>query len=166
MPSPTDRAPLRVLVKGASAASGAGYADVIERELLASGRHAVVRDVTRPGEKVTAGLRTWEAQVFPWSPDAVVLDYGRTASARRAARFADDLERLVQRIVYISNPLVLLPEPPQGTGRDAVTAALAEVVTRLDRDNVRVVDPVSSQEAFGRTLARIIGPWCDEHVPV
>jgi hypothetical protein len=167
--SPTDRAPLRVLVKGAAPATGPGYPGVIERELLASGRNAVVRDVTAPAEGVTAGIRTWEAQVFPWSPDVVVLDYARHEARRRSsARFVDDLERLVQRIVYISNPLVLLPTAPNSVGRsDAVNAALAEVVARMDRDNVRVFEVGDGDhEAIGRAMAAEIGPWCDEHVPV
>jgi hypothetical protein len=107
-------------VKGAAPVGGPGYAGVVERELLASGRNAVVRDATAPGERVTAGIRTWERQVFPWSPDCVVLDYARPEAGRRtSSRFADDLERLVQRIVYISNPLVLLPTAPSGVAGGA-----------------------------------------------
>jgi hypothetical protein len=164
-------------VKGTAPASDCTYPGVIERRLLASGRNVMVRNHTAPGERVPTGIRNWEAQIFAWSPDVVVLDYARHEAerrslggslTRRAARFADDLERLVERIVYISNPLVLLPAAPAGDGPGAlINSALGEVVTRLERDNVRVLDVSDDDpEAIGRAMAEVIGPWCDEHVPV
>lgn len=164
------RAPLRILVKGsAPAAGGLDYPALIEQELLAGGRHAVVRDHTAPGERVATGIRNWENQVFPWSPDVVVLHYG-SVEARRprwAARFADDLETLVRRCIYISNPLVLLPAlPGDDAEHQVINAALAEVVERIEKDNVRVFDTPGSPELVARQLAELIGPWCDKHVPV
>lgn len=69
---------------------------------------------------------------------------------RRAARFADDLDRLVGQIQRIGSPLVLLPEVAEPGERWAtwfphidqriamVNDALVDVVRRHDRDNVRV----------------------------
>jgi hypothetical protein len=71
---------------------------------------------------------------------------------RRARRFTDDLERLVKNVVYISNPLVLLPEiaPPgerwstwfPGIEKriEMINAAMNDVVARFDLENVRVFD--------------------------
>jgi hypothetical protein len=180
------------------------YPRVIERELLRGGRNATVRNLAVTSERVKTGLRNWEAQVFPWSPDVVVLNYGlfeavhlflpqpleRHANSlrgrpgivrepyrryalratwkslavaqqkidakvpartfnRQAARFANDLEQLVKNVVYIGNPLVLLPEitvpgerwstwfPHIGERIDMVNGAMEDVVRRLDLDNVR-----------------------------
>lgn len=78
------------------------------------------------------------------------------AFERAAARFADDLETLVNRIQTIGSPLVLMPEiPPAGErwttwfpGIDARIArlnqAIADVTGRVDRDNVRVFDTGSA----------------------
>jgi len=188
-----------VLVKGPAPATGRGYPQVLESELRASGHHAVVRDLTAPSERVTTGIRNWERQVFPWSPDVVVLGYGaaeaepvrglRAVLDRRVQRFADDLERLVRRCLYISNPLVLLPELPlPGERAGSVNEALAEVVRRVDLDHVRVfptrevlatlaaagrdVVPgtreltAEAHEAVGRAMADQVRTWCEQHVPV
>jgi len=259
------RAPLRILVKGSSPANWISfmggpptdftYPRVLERELLSSGRNAVVRNLAVTSQQVKTGIRTWENEVFPWSPDVVVLNYGlfetvhlfvpqplerhahsylgrpgvvresyrkyalrpawkmlvtvqqradarvpASSFRRRARRFADDLERLVTRVVYIGNPLVLLPEIPPpgaqwatwfpgiGARIEMVNAAMAEVVARVDLDNVRLFDtraalaPLQASghdvvpdgghytpeahDAIGRAMALVIGPWCDEHVPV
>lgn len=217
MRSPSRQAPYRVLVKGSSPANWVSfmggpptdftYPRVIERELLLSGRNVVVRNLAATSEQVKTGLRNWEAQVFPWSPDVVILNYGlyeavhlflpqpleRHANSltgrpgavresyrrfalrptwktlamaqqkadakvpskafnRRAARFTADLERLVKHIIFISNPLVLIPEvAPPGERWSTwfpgieqritmINAAMAEVVARFDLDNVRVFD--------------------------
>ncbi len=231
------------------------YPRVIERELLRSGRNATVRNLAVTSERVKTGLKNWEAQVFPWSPDVVVLNYGlfeavhlflpqpleRHANSlrgrpgivresyrryalratwkslavaqqkidakvparafnRQAARFADDLEQLVKNVVYIGSPLVLLPEiAPPGErwstwfpgieGRiEMVNAAMSDVVTRLDRDNVRIFDTTAAlaplmatghdivpdgghftpeaHDAIGRAMAREIGTWCEANVPL
>jgi len=80
------QAPLRVLVKGSSPANWVSfmggpptdftYPRVIERELLLGGRNAVVRNLAATSERVKTGLRNWERQVYPWSPDVVILNYG------------------------------------------------------------------------------------------
>lgn len=231
------------------------YPRVIERELLLTGRNVVVRNLAGTSEQLKDGLKTWEAEVFPWSPDVVVLNYGlyeavhlflpqslerhahsqsdrpgalrdsyrrfalrptwkllariqKTADAkvparafnRQASRFTDDLERLVKNVLFISSPLVLLPEiaPPgerwtswfPGIERriEMLNAAMAEVATRFDRENVRVFDtraalaPLTAtghdtapdgghftpeaHDAIGRAMAREIGPWCDANVPL
>jgi hypothetical protein len=259
------QAPLRVLVKGTSLATWVSfmggpptdftYPRVVERELLLSGRPAVVRNLAVTSEQVKTGIKTWERQVFPWSPDVVVLHYGlyetvhlflphalerhvnslrgrpgqvreryrrfalrptwkalaiaqQKADARiptsvfrrKAARLADDMERLVDRILFIGSPLVLLPETPPpgerwatwfpGVGQRIamMNDAMAEVVSRFDRDNVRLFDTAAAlaplvatghdivpdgahytaeaHDAIGRAMAREIGAWCDEHVPL
>ena len=242
MSSAIRSAPYRILVKGSSPANWISfmggpptdftYPRVIEREMLKSGRNAVVRNAAVTSERVTTGLKTWEAQVFPWSPDVVVLHYGlyeavhlflpralerhansltgrpgpvRTPYRRyalrsvwktfamvqqgvdarvpaatfrhRAARFSDDLERLVERVIYISNPLVLLPLiPPAGErwvswfpgidGRlELINAALGEVVRRVDRDNVRLFDTraaVAPLVAAGHDIAPDGGHYTPE----
>lgn len=259
------RAPLRVLVKGSSPANWVSfmggaptdftYPRVVERELLLTGRPVMVRNLAATSERVTTGIKNWERQVFAWSPDVVVLNYGlfeavhlflpqplerhvnslrgrpgtvrdtyrrfalrptwktlavaqqkadaRVPAAvfkRRAARFADDLERLVRRIRFISSPLVLLPEIPGPGERWAtwfphigeritmVNDAMAEVVSRVDSDTVRLFDTGAAlaplvatghdivpdgghytpeaHDAIGRAMAREIATWCDEHVPL
>ncbi len=231
------------------------YPRVLERELLITGRNAVVRNLAATSERVTTGIRNWESQIFPWSPDVVSLNYGlyeavhlflpqpferhansfggrpgpvresyrqyvlrpiwkalaiaqqrtdarvpASAFRRRATRFTDNLEQLVRRILYISNPLVLLPEipPPGERWRDwfpgiapriqMINTAMEEVAARIDLDHVRVFDTCAAvaplvaaghdivpdgghytaeaHEAIGRAMAREIGPWCDEHVPL
>jgi lysophospholipase L1-like esterase len=231
------------------------YPRVIERELLESGRNATVRNAAATSERVTTGLRNWENQIFPWSPDVVVLNYGlyeavhlflpqplerhansltgrpglvresyrryvlrpvwktlalvqqhadarvpAAAFRRQAARFTDDVEHLVRHCLFISNPLVLLPlMPPAGErwtswfpGIDArlalINSALAEVAARIDQDNVRVFDTPAAvaplvaagqdtvpdgghftpaaHDLIGRSMAAVIGPWCDENVPL
>jgi hypothetical protein len=69
---------------------------------------------------------------------------------RRAARFTEDLSRLVAQIQRIGSPLVLLPEiaepgerwatwfPHIGERIDMVNGALEDVARRSDRDNVRI----------------------------
>lgn len=205
MRSPSSlRAPLRVLVKGsdpattvaggapagrspAASADDLTYAWVLERGLLDSGRNAAVRNLAVPGERVATGVRNWEHQVFPWSPDVVVLHYGHVEAAGRGptlrsprwtARFTEDLAMLVKRCVYVSNPLVLLPVlPGEGDRVRAVNDALTAVVERFDLDNVRVLDTddapaeagvftAEGHAVLGRRLTELVGPWCDQHVPV
>jgi lysophospholipase L1-like esterase len=84
--SPSSGAPLRILVKGSSSANWISfmggpptdyaYPRVIERELARGGRPAVVRNLAQTSERVKTGLKNWERQVYPWSPDVVVLNYG------------------------------------------------------------------------------------------
>ena len=221
MRSPSRQAPYRILVKGSSPANWVSfmsgpptdftYPRVIERELLLSGRNVVVRNLAATSEQIKTGLKNWEAEVFPWSPDVVVLNYGlyeavhlflpqplerhansqvgrpgvvrdsyrryllrptwktlamvqqkadahvpASAFQRQAGRFRDDLERLIKNILFISSPLVLVPEiaPPGERWRtwfpgieariEMVNAAIAEVVATYDRENVRVFDTTSA----------------------
>jgi len=84
--SPTRTAPWRILVKGSSPANWVSfmggpatdltYPRVVERELLLGGRNAVVRNLAVTSERVKTGLKNWERQVYPWSPDVVILNYG------------------------------------------------------------------------------------------
>lgn len=86
MHSLTRQAPLRILVKGSSSANWVSfmggaptdftYSRVIERELFSAGRSAVVRNLAVTSERVKTGLKNWERQVYPWSPDVVILNYG------------------------------------------------------------------------------------------
>jgi hypothetical protein len=110
------------------------------------GRPGRVRDTYR-----RFALRpTWKLlAVLQQKADAKVP---ASAFKRRAARFTDDLERLVQQVLLLSDPLVLLPllPPPGerwatwfpgiGARVEMVNAALHEVAARVDRDNVRVFD--------------------------
>lgn len=78
--------PVRVLVKGASTVNWTSfmggprtdmtYPRVIEANLLAWGRPAVVRDTSFSAELTKAALSAWQYEVVPWSPDVVVLHYG------------------------------------------------------------------------------------------
>lgn len=78
--------PIRVLVKGASTVGvvspmGGSRTDftfprVIESELLAHGRPAVVRAISVASERTKSTLRDWERQMIGYSPDVVVLGYG------------------------------------------------------------------------------------------
>ena len=36
----------------------------------------MVRNLAVTSEQVKTGIKNWERQVFPWSPDVVVLHYG------------------------------------------------------------------------------------------
>ena len=193
------------------------YPRVIERELLRAGRQVVVRNLAQTSEPVNHGLKNWEPQVYPWSPDVVVLNYGLFESvhlflprflerhahslrgrpgpvrhvyrrfvlrpvwqalarvqqrvdsvappilfARRARRFADDLEELIQRLLTIGSPLVLVCElPPAGerwrtwfpgiNGRlEQVNAAAVEAVRRIDRPEVRLFP---TKEALAELVA-------------
>lgn len=110
------------------------------------GRPGAIRDwyrkrVLRPGWKSLAVLQQR-------------LDRGVVPATfrHRERRVANDLERLVQRAQLVGSPLVLLmklvePGPPflnwfPGIRErtDAMNDALADVVGRVDRDNVRLVD--------------------------
>ncbi len=81
------RLPVRVLVKGASTTvytswMGGPRADfawprVVESELYAYGWPSEVRSLARPAELTKAAFSVWHDEVLAWSPDVVVLDYGR-----------------------------------------------------------------------------------------
>lgn len=77
---------LRIKVRGASTVawlspmggprSDLGFPRVIERELGAAGRPAVVDSYAIPGEPTVELVRTWEEHVLAWSPDVIVLMTG------------------------------------------------------------------------------------------
>jgi len=78
--------PLRVLVKGASTVhtvswmggprSDFAYSRATERALYAAGVPAEVRCTAVSSQRTKTGLKTWESEIFSWSPDVVVLNYG------------------------------------------------------------------------------------------
>lgn len=78
--------PVRVLVKGASTVIWTSYMGgprtdmafprVAEAAMYRAGRPAEVRVNALASQRVSASLRTWEAEVGAWSPDVVVLLYG------------------------------------------------------------------------------------------
>jgi hypothetical protein len=78
--------PLRVLVKGASTVhtvswmggprSDFAYPRATERALYAAGVPAEVRCTAMSSQRTKTGLKTWEREMFSWSPDVVVLNYG------------------------------------------------------------------------------------------
>lgn len=78
--------PLRVLVKGASTVhtvswmggprSDFAYPRATEVALHAAGVPAEVRCTAMSSQRTKTGLATWEAEIFSWSPDVVVLNYG------------------------------------------------------------------------------------------
>ncbi len=72
------------------------YPRVIERELLATGRNATVRNLAVTSERVHTGLKNWERQVFGWSPDVVILHYGLFEAVHLALPHA--LERHVNSL--------------------------------------------------------------------
>ena len=86
MPEPT-KIPLRILVKGASTIiytswmsgprSDFAWPRVVEAELVAAGWPTEVRCTAVPAELTKAAYPTWPTEVLAWSPDVVILDYGR-----------------------------------------------------------------------------------------
>jgi hypothetical protein len=86
MPEPI-RIPLRVLVKGASTViytswmsgprSDFAWPRVVEAELVAAGWPTEVHCNAVPAELTKSAYPTWPAEVLAWSPDVVMLDYGR-----------------------------------------------------------------------------------------
>jgi len=86
MPAPT-HLPIRVLVKGASTTvytswmngprSDFAWPRVIEARLCAAGWANEVRTAATPAELTKAAFPTWPVEVLAWSPDVVILDYGR-----------------------------------------------------------------------------------------
>lgn len=86
MTNPPRELPLRVLVKGASTVnatspmggprSDLAYPRATEAALLAAGRDAEVRDTSLASERVKTALKRWQREVFNFSPDVVVLNYG------------------------------------------------------------------------------------------
>lgn len=102
------RLPVRVLVKGASTTvytswmggprSDFAWPRVIEAELLAARQPAEVRCVAVPAELTKAAYRTWPSEVLAWSPDVVILEYGRMECIhlflpRALERFAHSLAK-------------------------------------------------------------------------
>jgi hypothetical protein len=78
--------PLRVLVKGASTVHTVSwmgkergdfaYPRATEVALYAAGVPAEVRCTAVSSQRTKTGLKTWETDGAPWSPDVVVLNYG------------------------------------------------------------------------------------------
>ena len=78
--------PLRVLVKGASTIHTVSYmggprADfayprATEASMYAAGVPAEVRTTAMASQRTKTALKNWETEVFAWSPDVVVLNYG------------------------------------------------------------------------------------------
>ncbi len=78
--------PLRVLVKGASTVHTVSwmggprrdfaYPRATEVALFAAGVPAEVRATAMASQRTKTGLATWESEMFSWSPDVVVLNYG------------------------------------------------------------------------------------------
>lgn len=78
--------PVRVLVKGASTVhtiswmggprTDFAYPRVIEESLLGAGQPAEVRATAAASQRTKTALTNWEGEVFSWSPDVVVLNYG------------------------------------------------------------------------------------------
>ena len=136
--------------------------------MYAAGVPAEVRATGLSAQGTKRALATWEEEAFSWSPDVVVLNYGRSESvsgflpqrldrrvpsgafARRSRRVADHLVRLVERIQMVGSPLVLVMElaPPSASTSQqspgmaarvtAMNAALADVVRRADLPHVRL----------------------------
>jgi hypothetical protein len=159
--------PLRVLVKGASTVHSVRWSGdrprtaftfprATEVAMYAAGVPAEVRATAMSAQGTKHALATWEDEIFSWSPDVVVLNYGRSESlpsrafARRSRRVADHLVRLVERIQMVGSPLVLVMElaPPSASAGQqspglaarvtAMNAALADVVRRVDLPHVRL----------------------------
>lgn len=150
--SPTRTAPLRVLVKGSSSANWVSfmggpptdytYPRVIERDLLLAGRHAVVRNLAATSEPVRLGLKNWEQQVYPWSPDVVVLNYGLFESVHLF------LPRWLERHAH---SLRGRPGPVRGTYRKFVLRPVWQGLARVQQRADRVLPP----SLFRRRAARI-----------
>lgn len=78
--------PLRVLVKGASTVHTVSwmggprrdfaYPRATERALYAAGIPAEVRTTAMASQRTKTALKNWEGEVFSWSPDVVILNYG------------------------------------------------------------------------------------------
>src|SRR3712207_1034599 len=86
MPDQT-RIPLRVLVKGASTIiytswmsgprSDFAWPRVVESELVAAGWPVDLHTMAVPAELTKEAYPSWPTEVLAWSPDVVIMDYGR-----------------------------------------------------------------------------------------
>lgn len=126
------------MVKGASPAHWVSWMDgpradlayprVIEDQLLAGGRPARVRDLSVTSEQVRTGLKNWQRQVFNFSPDVVVLNYGLFESVHQF---------LPQPLERYANSLIARRGPVRDTYRKRVVrptwVSLAKGQQRLDR---------------------------------
>jgi hypothetical protein len=116
--------PLRVLVKGSSAANWVShmggprtdftYARVIEESLLRAGTPVTIRNLAVTSEPVRLALKNWEAQVYAWSPDVVILHYGLFESVhlllpRFLERHAHSLRGRPGRVRLIYRQFLLRP---------------------------------------------------------
>jgi lysophospholipase L1-like esterase len=129
--------PLRVLVKGASPAHWISWMDgpredlayprITEQELLAAGHPARVRDLSVTSERARTGLKNWQRQVFNFSPDVVVLNYGLFEAVHQF---------LPQPLERYANSLISRPGSVRDAYRKRVVrptwVALAKGQQRLD----------------------------------
>lgn len=85
-PPPPPRAPLRVLVKGSSAAirvyprpaapSELDFTRWLEASLVHRGQLATVRNASTEGQRLRDAICLWHEQEEPWAPDVVVINHG------------------------------------------------------------------------------------------
>ena len=129
--------PIRVLVKGASTVhtvsfmggprSEFAYPRAMEAALLARGQAADVRTTAVASQRTKTALKNWEGEIFSWSPDVVVLNYGHFETVHLF---------LPQRLERHANSLAARPGRIRSPYRLVLRKfwkALASVQQRLDR---------------------------------
>jgi lysophospholipase L1-like esterase len=104
------------------------YPRATEAELLAAGRVAEVRDTSLASERVKTALKRWQREVFNFSPDVVVLNYGHFESIHLF---------LPQPLERHANSLQSRPGPVRDAYRRILLRplwmSLARLQQRLDR---------------------------------
>lgn len=129
--------PLRVLVKGASTAhtlSWMGgprrdfaYARATEAALYAAGTPAEVRSTAMASQRTKTALKTWESEVFSWSPDVVILNYGHFETVHQF--LPQPLERHAHSMAARPGPI----RTPYRFALRKVWKFLARIQQQLDR---------------------------------
>lgn len=129
--------PIRVLVKGASTVhtvsymggprSDFAYPRALEAALLASGQAADVKTTAVASQRTKTALKNWEGEIFSWSPDVVVLNYGHFETVHLF---------LPQRLERHANSLAARPGRIRSPYRVVIHKfwkSLARLQRRLDR---------------------------------
>jgi hypothetical protein len=117
------------------------YSRVIEQELLRAGRPVHVRNLAATSEPVRLGLKNWEGQVFAWSPDVVVLNYGLFEAVHLF------LPRFLERHAH---SLLGRPGRVRETYRRFVLRPFWQILARIQQRLDRVAPPI----LFRRKAAR------------
>jgi hypothetical protein len=158
--TPPLRLPVRILVKGASTTvytswmsgprSDFAWPRVIEEALVAADWPNEVRCSAVPAVLTKASFKTWPEEVLAWSPDILVLDYGRMETVHLF------LPRWLERY---ANSLAVRPHPIRKAYRARVTKPLWKYLVAAQRmvDGAMPTSTSLSQWRIRRGLRDIAG---------